>query len=382
LNISVVIQRENESKALNALHEAFFLSDTKSLHIFLIGTGLIGGTLLKQMGNQQDKLRSENALDIRLMGIGDIHHMVLSDTPIDPAQWEKQLKNGDPVQVDRFVHQMLAMNLPNTVFVDCTGSSEIVDHYEKILDASISIVTPNKIANSGPYKLYKTLRDKASQRGVKFFYETNVGAGLPVISTLNDLICAGDSIVKIEAVLSGTLSYIFNSFTGNKKFSDIVREAKSKGLSEPDPRDDLNGLDVARKILILSRETGLPLEPEQIHLENILPESCRNADSVDAFFQELEKADTLFAGHRDKAAGKGQVLRYIATLENNQAKVSLQGVDASHPFYGLTGSDNMVVFTTERYQELPLVIKGPGAGAEVTAAGVFADIIRIASYLA
>jgi len=381
LNISIVIAGEDESKALNALHEAFFLSDTKSLHLFIIGTGLIGGTLLKQIGNQQHKLRSDNALDIRLMGIGDVDHMVINEIPLPPRNWQDTLKKGAPMDLHAFITQMLNLNLPNTVFVDCTGSPAVVEYYKDIMDASISIVTPNKIANSGPYSQYKNLRDTAAQKGVKFLYEANVGAGLPVISTLNDLLCSGDTIVKIEAVLSGTLSYIFNSFTGEKKFSEVVKEAKARGLSEPDPRDDLNGLDVARKILILAREAGLPLEPEQIRLENILPESCQKAGDVEAFFQALKQADPQFSERRDAAAKQGQVLRYIAALENNQATVRLKGVDADHPFHALTGSDNMVVLTTERYHELPLVIKGPGAGAEVTAAGVFADIIRIANYL-
>ncbi|MBN1782406.1 bifunctional aspartate kinase/homoserine dehydrogenase I [bacterium] len=381
LNISVVISRQDEAKALNALHEAFFLSDTKSLHVFLIGTGLIGSTLLKQMKEQKSTLCSQNALDIRLMGVGDIDRMVFKTEPIDPSGWKKKLHSGKPMDLGIYIDTMLAMNLPNTVFVDCTGSPSTVEHYERILDASVSIVTPNKIANSGPYEQYRILRNKAGQKGVKFLYETNVGAGLPVISTLNDLICAGDRIVKIEAILSGTLSYIFNSFSGQKKFSEIVKEARNRGLSEPDPRDDLNGLDVARKILILSRETGLPLEPEQVQVENILPEPCRKAKSVEAFLDELEKADGQFSKRRDEAAAKDQVLRYIATLENGRASVCLKGVDRSHPFFALSGSDNMIVFTTERYQELPLVIKGPGAGAEVTAAGVFADIIRIANYL-
>lgn len=208
-----------------------------------------------------------------------------------------------------------------------------------------------------------------------------MGAGLPVISTLNDLMGSGDRIVKIEAILSGTLSYIFNNFTGDKKFSGIVKEAKARGLSEPDPRDDLNGLDVARKILILARETGLPLEPEDVQVENIMPVSCRKAGDVNSFFHALEKSDDEFLERRQAALEQGEVLRYVAALELGKATVQLKGVSNAHPFYSLTGSDNMIVFTTERYQELPLVIKGPGAGAEVTAAGVFADIIRIANYL-
>jgi aspartokinase/homoserine dehydrogenase 1 len=381
LNISVVISKTDETKALNALHESFFLSDTKSLHIFLIGTGLIGSTLLKQIASQQEKLQKNNFLDIRVMGIGNIEKMLISGHPLPVKNWKTKLGHAESMNIDRYLEQMLSMNLSNTVFVDCTGSANIVDHYERILDATISIVTPNKIANSGPYPRYKRLREKATSKGVKFLYETNVGAGLPVISTLNDLICSGDQIVKIEAVLSGTLSYIFNSFIGDKNFSEIVREAQIRGLSEPDPRDDLNGLDVARKLLILSREIGLQFELDELTIENILPESCRNAKDVPSFFKELEKADAVFMSRRFEAEKQNKVLRYIASLENGKATVSLKSVDNRHPFYSLSGSDNMIVFTTERYKELPLVIKGPGAGAEVTAAGVFADIIRIANYL-
>jgi aspartokinase/homoserine dehydrogenase 1 len=276
---------------------------------------------------------------------------------------------------------MRLMNLPNSIFLDCTGSAKVVDLYEGILNGNISIVTPNKIANSGPYSRYRRLRDTAFRRGVKFLYETNVGAGLPVINTLNDLVASGDVILKIEAVLSGTLSFIFNSFSGDKTFSRVVAEARSKGLSEPDPREDLSGRDFARKLLILGRETGLPLEPEDIRVERILPERCRKAPSIDSFFRELEKCDRAFEARRKAAAAKGKTLRFIGSLENGKAGVSLVEVAADHPFYHLSGSDNMIVFTTERYRERPLVIKGPGAGAEVTAAGVFADVIRIANFL-
>jgi bifunctional aspartokinase / homoserine dehydrogenase 1 len=273
------------------------------------------------------------------------------------------------------------MNLQNSVFVDCTSSKDVILHYGEILDCSISIVTPNKLANSGLYKDYEKLQKSAFKHGVKFLYETNVGAGLPVINTLKDLKYSGDKIIKIEGILSGTLSYIFNTFKGDKKFSDVVKEAKEKGFTEPDPRDDLNGMDVARKILILAREADAQLEFNDVKVENILPEACRKAKTVDAFFVELEKNNKIFEKLRTEADKKNKVLRFIAKLEDGKATVNLQSVDSSHPFYSLSGSDNMISFTTERYKERPLVIKGPGAGAEVTAAGVFAELISISNYL-
>lgn len=382
LNISVVINKADEKKSLNALHEAFFLSDTKTLHVFLLGTGLIGSTFLKQLNKQRAFLKSEHALDIKPVALGNIAKMVFDADGIDLNRWQSILEeNGSPIDVFRFVETMKKMNLPNSVFVECTGDKQIVDSYESILASAISIVTPNKIANSGPFSRYKKLKETAYKHGVKFLYETNVGAGLPVISTLSDLMSSGDRILKIEAVLSGTISYIFNSFTEGRKFSQIVREAREKGLSEPDPRDDLNGVDVARKLLILARDTGLALEPEDIALENLVPEFCRTAPTVDAFLDELPKADDSFETIRKQAAKKFCKLCYIATLENDKARIALEQVDGDHPFYSLSGSDNMIVFTTERYKERPLVVKGPGAGAEVTAAGVFADVIRIAHYL-
>lgn len=383
LNISIVIDRQNESKALNALHEAFFLSDTKSLNLFVLGTGLIGSTLLRQIKEQSKFLLTEYALDIHIIAIGNIEKMTFDENNISPDKWEKKLdQSGVPMNVEHFVEKMINLNLPKSVFVDCTDSEDVVACYEEILSSNISIVTPNKKANSGSYEQYKKLKDSTIKHGIQFLYETNVGAGLPVISTLNDLMCSGDKILKIEAILSGTLSFIFNTFNGEKKFSEVVLEAKEKGLSEPDPRDDLNGLDVARKLLILARETGLALEPEDIFIENILPENCQKAESIEAFFTQLKLCDADFEKRRQHAEENSRVLRYIATFDNNKACISLQELEKTHPFYALSGSDNMIVFTTERYKERPLVIKGPGAGAEVTAAGVFADIIRISNYLA
>lgn len=285
------------------------------------------------------------------------------------------------MELEEFVSKMTGLNLPNSVFIDCTSSEEITKQYEKILKHSISIVTPNKKANSSDFKTYQKLKAATKKSNIKFLYETNVGAGLPVISTLNDLMYSGDKIIKIEAVLSGTLSYIFNSFHGKKSFSDIVQEAQAKGYTEPDPRDDLNGIDVARKLLILGRESGLPLEMKDINVENLIPADCRQTRSIDDFFNKLKNHNKYFEHARNEAAKNQQKLCYIGKIENGKASVKLEKVNASHPFYSLSGSDNIISFTTNRYMERPLVVKGPGAGAEVTAAGVFADIIRIANYL-
>ena len=275
---------------------------------------------------------------------------------------------------------MIALNLPNSIFVDCTSSEAVTNHYESILAANISIVTPNKKANSGSFSKYETLKKTARSRGVKFFYEANVGAGLPVINTMNDLLLSGDKVICIEAVLSGTLNYIFSSFKEGTNFSDVVRDAKLKGYTEPDPRDDLNGMDVARKILILSRETGLNLELADITVENLVPEECRKVEDIEAFFQCLKKHDAYFEKLRQSAEERRERLRYMARLDEGQVKLGLTSVGESHPFYSLSGSDNIILLTTERYNERPMVIRGPGAGAEVTAAGVFADIIRIGHY--
>jgi aspartokinase/homoserine dehydrogenase 1 len=289
-------------------------------------------------------------------------------------------QDGTPMNMAVFVERMISANKTNSIFVDCTSSEEVTDFYAAILDANVSIVTPNKKANSGPLDKYQNLKSTAFKRGVKFFYETNVGAGLPVINTLNDLLLSGDQVISIEGVLSGTLNFIFSAFAEGKKFSDVVREAKAKGYTEPDPRDDLSGTDVARKILILSRETGLSLDLKDIEIQNLVPPDCRGEMSVDQFFLALEKHDSEFEKLRATAAGKKQKLRYKAVLQNGRVNVQLGSVDEYHPFYSLSGSDNIILLTTERYHDRPMVIRGPGAGAAVTAAGVFADIIRIGHY--
>jgi bifunctional aspartokinase / homoserine dehydrogenase 1 len=382
LNISTVINKADEAKALNAVHQAFFLSDTASVNVFMVGVGLIGNTLLNQIKAQTEFLKREHSLDVRVVGLANSKKMIFAEEGIELENWRDKLTASTQAMSHvNFVAAMTSMNLPNAVFIDNTANEEIANYYEQILNESISISTPNKIATSSSYQQYKRLKEVARKRGILFLYETNVGAGLPVISTLNDLIISGDQILKIEAVLSGSLSFIFNTFKPGMTFSSIVREAQSRGYTEPDPRIDLNGIDVRRKLIILARETGLPLEAENVIIDNVLPDACRNAPTVDAFFVELEKADDHFAKLVATAAAEGKVLRMVASLENGQARIGLQSVDATHPFYQLSGSDNMIVFTSQRYKERPLVVRGPGAGAEVTAAGVFSEIIKIGNYL-
>ncbi len=357
----------------------------RTINVFLVGPGLIGTALLEQIKNQREVLNGEG-IEINVLGIADSKHMILDEKHFDLNEWRNILDNeGEECDLMEFVQEAEALQIeleePFTdgVFVDCTASEKLTEFYEQVFSGELHIVTPNKKAASGPYRLYHDLKEVAGDNEVKFLYETNVGAGLPVISTLRDLVLTGDKVTKIEAILSGTLSYIFNTFVAGQKFSEVVKVAQEKGYTEPDPRDDLNGMDVARKILILAREAGYSLEMDDIELENLVPESAREVEGVDEFFVELEKADAEFTQKVEAAAAEGKVLRYIAKLDGDKVKVALEAVDSDHPFYNMAGSDNIVSFWTERYQETPLVVKGPGAGAEVTAAGVFADILKVAS---
>ncbi len=380
-NISAVVRQSDVSKALNALHEAFFLSDRKVLNLFLVGTGLIGKTLLQMIEEQFAKLAKENLLEVSVAAVANSKRMLFSEEGLPLRSCLDKMKDeGEPMTMEAFVSKMIALNMPNSIFVDCTSSEEVTESYEEILSANISIVTPNKKANSGGQEKYYKLKSTAFKRGAKFLYETNVGAGLPVINTLNDLLLSGDKVISIEGVLSGTLNYIFSTYASGKKFSDVVREAKSRGYTEPDPRDDLSGKDVARKILILSREAGLELELDDICVQNLVPDDCLGDITVDEFFRRLEKHDTKYEQLLKDAASKGEKLRYKAVLNSGKVKVELGSVGEQHPFYSLSGSDNIILLTTERYHERPMVIRGPGAGATVTAAGVFADIIRIGHY--
>jgi aspartokinase/homoserine dehydrogenase 1 len=383
LNITAVIDKYNEAKALNALHEIFFEQDKQSINLFLVGyTGLIGSTLLKQIHQQQEYLETEKNIKINLIGVINSRNMLIDSNGIEIEHLQDRFeKDREDANINSFINRAVDLNFANSVIVDCSANKSVVEHYERILKKSISIITPNKIANTLSYAKYVALRETAKKSNSRFMYETNVGAGLPVINTLHALLNSGDRIIKIEAVLSGTLSYIFNNFKGNILFSEVVKEAKEKGFTEPDPRDDLSGLDVARKALILSRECGSKLELENIKVENLVPKELRTVD-VKTFMQKLTDLDAAYEKLKNKAEKNGNALRYMAVVENNKVEISLKEIDRQHPFYNLSGSDNMIVFTTERYKNNPLVVKGPGAGAEVTAAGVFSEIISLGNYLA
>ena len=382
LNISVVIEKKDLSKALNVIHETFFFSQIKTLNLFLVGTGLIGKTLLNQLVGQERYLEKFKGLRIKLVGIANSRKQYIDKAGISMTDALSLVDStGESSSLTNFVNQIKSLNLPNSIFADCTASKEIHPHFLGLFEANVSVVTPNKVANSGPYDQYAALHQTALKKGVKFMYETNVGAGLPVINTLQGLIASGDRFEKIEGILSGTLSFLFNQFVPGKSFAAVLREAKAKGYTEPDPREDLSGMDVARKILILSREIGLKLEFSDITIDKIIPQACEEAPTVEAFFGELEKANAYFENLVNSAHAENKVLRYIAKLENQKISIGLRAVGSDHPFYQMDGADNVIAFTTKRYHDRPLVIKGPGAGAEVTASGVFADIVSIGSYL-
>lgn len=377
-NISVIINKEDLAKALNAVHDAFFAELKKTLHVFNLGTGNIGATLFKQLHEQHDFLLDHNDIEIKVVGLANSRRMLFDADGVDLSNWRSTLdEKGEVADLASFVSKMQAMNLPNCVFIDNTASKLPATYYEEIFKSNISIVTCNKIANSGEYAQYRSLHETARKHGVDFFYETNVGAGLPIVRVLKDLMLSGDRILKIEAILSGTISYIFNNFNGDASFYDVVKKAQELGYTEPDPRDDLGGVDFMRKMLILARDAGHVIESSDVDLGNILPENCLKASTVDEFYTELLKSDDYFNNLKDQAAKEGKVIRYIGSLEDGKVSISLQMVDETHPFYALSGSDNIISFTTERYKERPLVVKGPGAGAEVTAGGVFADLVNV-----
>jgi aspartokinase/homoserine dehydrogenase 1 len=377
-NISVIISANDLAKALNAVHDGFFVQLTKTLHAFCLGTGNIGQTLFKQLNAHSEYLQQNNGIQVKIAGISNTRQMLFNSEGISLDSWQQDLQaSGKQADLAEFVSTMKGMNLPNCVFIDNTASPKPIEFYEGVFNANISVVTCNKLGNSSSYKQYKTFKDAAQQHGVDFFYETNVGAGLPIIRTLKDLMNSGDRVAKIEAILSGTISFIFNNFTGDANFHDVVKLAQELGYTEPDPRDDLRGTDFMRKILILARDAGYQMEAADVIIESILPKACLEATTVDDFYAALKTEDAFFGKLKSEAETNGKVLRYIGKLENGKAAISLQMVDESHPFFTLSGSDNVISFTTDRYKERPLVVKGPGAGAEVTAAGVFADLINV-----
>jgi len=382
LNISVVIPTKSETKALNAIHDAFFLSDTKCLNVFMVGTGLIGKTLLRQIEKQHQYLEKKLALDIRLVGLANSKTMIFDENGMDYAACQEIMTTqGEPQSIGEFIRKMKEMNLVNSIFVDNTASAEVAAFYEEILNANISISTPNKIAASSSFATYQKLKTIAEAKGVQYLYETNVGAGLPVLTTLKDLIVSGDNILSIEGVLSGSMSYVFNNFVEGASFYEILKKAQQIGLTEPDPKIDLTGTDVRRKLLILARETGWALEQADIEIENFLPTSCLEASDTEAFFKTVEEEESFFQKLLKKATSQEKKLRLIAKVEGGKATIRLTPIGKESAFYGLDGSDNMIVFTTERYKDRPLVIRGPGAGAEVTAAGVLAELVSVGNHI-
>jgi bifunctional aspartokinase / homoserine dehydrogenase 1 len=379
LNISVVIRNENLVKALNVIHEGFFLSHYRELHLYLVGTGTVGGKLLKQIMSQQEVLLRDHHLKIKVVGIAQIDLMITNPEGIDLTSYQEELvRQGEKTDIDLFIQKMQYLNLRNSVFIDCTASPQIAASYKKVLHSFVSVVAANKIASSSEYAVYADLKKTARLKNVKFMYETNVGAGLPIISTLNDLIRSGDKIIKLEAVLSGTLNFIFNTISAEIPLSRAIKLAMEEGFAEPDPRIDLSGADVKRKLLILARESGYPIESTDISVIHFLPEDCFKG-TLDEFWQQIQKYDAVFEERRRALVKENRKLRYIARLDNGKASIALQDVDITHPAYPLEGSNNIILITTDRYHEQPMVIRGYGAGADVTAAGVFADIIRVAN---
>ncbi len=381
-NISAVIVTPDVPKAINVLHEAFFEVSYKQVNLFITGVGNVGSKLLAQLQKQKQYLQQHLKLQLNVAGIANSKKMLFKEEGIDLKNWKNQLENASTMNLQGFVDAVKNKNLRNAVFVDVTANEDVSKMYEQLLMKSISVVACNKIAASSSYANYKKLKDLAREFNCLFLFETNVGAGLPVIGTLNDLIGTGDKVNRIEAVLSGTLNFVFNNYTGERNFSDVVKQAQEEGYTEPDPRLDLSGTDVMRKIMILARETGEKLEMEQIENNSFLPESCNNG-TVEDFYKAMVHEEDHFKAIYKKANDAGKKLKFVASYqlsvsgdEPGKASVGLKHIDPQHNLYHLYGKDNVVLFYTDRYPEQPLVIKGAGAGAEVTASGVFADIMR------
>ena len=377
-NISFVVDGRFLRKSLNVLHDSFFLSEYKVLNLFICGIGTVGGMLLEQIRTQQKVLMQSKRLKLNVVGISDVYNFVLNRDGIDLDNYEQILRAGEPANTEKMRDEIVKMNIFNSVFVDCTASRQIASLYQTLLEHNISVVAANKIAASSDYDSYLKLKQTARDRGVWFRYETNVGAGLPIIGTINDLCNSGDKILKIEAILSGTLNFIFNEIAADVPFSETVRRAKEQRYSEPDPRIDLSGTDVIRKLVILTREAGYKVEQEDVEKHLFVPDSYFEG-SIDDFWKKLPELDADFEARRKVLEAENKRWRFVATMENGKTNVALKEVPYGHPFYGLEGSNNIVLLTTERYKEYPMLIQGYGAGAAVTAAGVFANIMSIAN---
>lgn len=377
-NISFVVDGINLRKSLNVLHDSFFLSEYNVLNLFICGVGTVGNKLIEQIKSQYEELKVNRRLKLNVVGIANSSHAIFNRNGIDLDSYQELLKNSDTCNNQQLRKEVVGMNIFNSVFVDCTASKEVALSYQEFLEHNISVIAANKIAASSDYDSYIKLKKTALGRGVKFRFETNVGAGLPIIGTINDLCNSGDKILQIEAVLSGTLNFIFNELSGSIPFSEAVKWAKEQGYSEPDPRIDLSGTDVVRKLVILTREAGYKVEVDDVKKQLFIPESFFNG-TLEEFWNNLPQLDADFEMRRKKLESEGKRWRFVAKMEYGRTSVSLQEVEKGHPFYNLEGSNNIVMLTTERYKEYPMLIQGYGAGASVTAAGVFANIMSIAN---
>ena len=377
-NISFVVKADHLRKTLNVIHDSFFLSEYKVLNLFICGTGTVGGSLIEQIDAQREKLMKEHSLMLNVVGVASSRRAIFNREGIDLSTYREQLEKSEESNIEKLLEGIIGMNIFNPVFVDCTASGEVASIYEALLSHNISVVAANKIAASSDYSTYNRLKQIARARNVKYLFETNVGAGLPVICTINDLINSGDKILKIEAVLSGTLNFIFNALSEDVPFSRTVQLAKEYGYSEPDPRIDLSGKDVIRKLVILAREAGYTIEQEDVEANLFIPQEFFNS-SIEEFWTALPSLDAEFENDRRRLSREEKHWRFVAKFEGGKGSVSLCEVDRHHPFYHLEGSNNIILLTTERYKEYPMLIQGYGAGAGVTAAGVFADIMRIAN---
>ena len=378
-NISFVVEEKYLRKSLNVIHDSFFLSEYQVLNLFICGTGTVGDSLIKQLASQQEKLMKERGLKLNVVGIANGHQALFDRDGLDLSNYRALLDEKGAASSPQIIRdEVIGMNIFNSVFVDCTANADVASLYKDLLNNNVSVVAANKIAASSSYANYSELKRIARNRGVKYLFETNVGAGLPIIKTINDLLASGDKILKIEAVVSGTLNFIFNKISADVPFSETIRLAKEQGYSEPDPRIDLSGKDVIRKLVILAREAGYVLEQEDVEKHLFVPDEFFEG-SLDDFWKNIPSLDADFEARRQKLEEENKHWKFVAKLEDGKGSVSLQEVSRSHPFYGLEGSNNIVLLTTERYNEYPMMIQGYGAGASVTAAGVFADIISVAN---